>query len=173
MEKKDVVTVMLRLSVGFLFCWAFLDKLIGLGYATCRVKATGEYLGPLCGKAWLMGGSPTKVYLSDVTGPFSWLFNPMAGHPVVNTLFMLGLLGVGVAFLAGAVLRPGAWVGSALLAGMWLAERGTYLTNPFMNEHVIYAMVLFLLYYLDAGAHAGFGARWRATGLVKKYPWLA
>ena len=42
----------LRIATGFIFLWAFLDKLFGLGYSTASAKS------------WIHGGSPTKGYLS-------------------------------------------------------------------------------------------------------------
>ena len=49
----------LRLATGFIFLWAFLDKLFGLGYSTKSANA------------WIHGGSPTNGFLSHVAvGPF-------------------------------------------------------------------------------------------------------
>ncbi|PKQ14445.1 MAG: hypothetical protein CVT68_11840, partial [Actinobacteria bacterium HGW-Actinobacteria-8] len=44
-----------RISLGFVFLWAFLDKLLALGFATGKDGETGvvDYLGP---KAWISGG---------------------------------------------------------------------------------------------------------------------
>ncbi|MEU0650528.1 hypothetical protein ABZ537_51060, partial [Streptomyces umbrinus] len=48
----------LRLLTGFVFLWAFLDKIFGFGYATPS------------GKGWIDGGSPTMGFLSGVAaGP--------------------------------------------------------------------------------------------------------
>ena len=41
-----------RLALGWIFLWAFLDKLFGLGHST---PSTG---------AWINGGSPTKGFLA-------------------------------------------------------------------------------------------------------------
>lgn len=49
-----IAIALLRLSIGFVFLWAFLDKLFGLGYATPGARA------------WINGGSPTKGFLSNV-----------------------------------------------------------------------------------------------------------
>ena len=48
-----------RVAIGFVFLWAFIDKTFGLGYATPSAKA------------WINGGSPTKGFLSGVeVGPW-------------------------------------------------------------------------------------------------------
>src|ERR1700710_1998652 len=101
----------LRVVTGFVFLWAFLDKTFGLHYSTPSAKA------------WIHGGSPTKGFLKSVEiGPFQSLFHSIAGTWWANTLFMLGLLGVGVAVIAGVALRAAAVAGVILVAGMWLAE---------------------------------------------------
>src|SRR6186713_867118 len=86
----------LRISTGFVFLWAFLDKTFGFGYATPSAKA------------WIHGGSPTKGFLSSVEVGPGWLqtfFHNIAGDPWANWLFMLGLLGIGVALILGIGLR--------------------------------------------------------------------
>jgi thiosulfate dehydrogenase [quinone] large subunit len=101
----------LRLLTGFVFLWAFLDKTFGLGYATPS------------GKGWIDGGSPTKGFLSSVAaGPMESTFHSWAGATAVDWLFMLGLLGVGVALVAGVALRFAAVAGTLMMAFMWLAE---------------------------------------------------
>lgn len=57
-----------RIAVGFVFLWAFLDKLFGLQYSTVSAKA------------WIHGGSPTKGFLNSVdVGPLQSLMHTMAG----------------------------------------------------------------------------------------------
>ncbi len=48
---------LLRLLLGWSFLWAFLDKMFGLGFATCRLEGGGIDFG--CDAAMLSGGSPT------------------------------------------------------------------------------------------------------------------
>ncbi|MGW3108767.1 hypothetical protein, partial [Streptomyces sp. NPDC001100] len=95
----------LRLLTGFVFLWAFLDKTFGFGYATPS------------GKGWVDGGSPTKGFLSGVAaGPMESTFHDWAGAGWVNWLFMLGLLGIGVALIAGVALRLAAVAGTVMMA---------------------------------------------------------
>ncbi len=83
----------LRILFGFTFLWAFFDKLLGLGKATPSENA------------WINGGDPTFGYLSNNGGTFSSFFTGLAGQGWVSWLFMLGLLGIGVALIAGAGMR--------------------------------------------------------------------
>lgn len=133
MNYKNLVYVVLRVSMGFVFLWAFLDKTFGLGFAT-----TVE-------KAWINGGSPTTGFLSFATkGPFAELFQSLAGSPVVDWLFMLGLLGVGIALIFNRYIKWGALVGSIMLLLMYLAVLPPE-NNPIIDDHIIYILVLAVL----------------------------
>src|SRR3989338_10643607 len=91
--------ILLRLLMGWLFLWAFLDKLLGLGFATCR-DATSGAVSYLCADAWLKGGSPTTGFLANaVRGPFADFFHTLVGNPTVDWLFMIGLAAVGLTLL--------------------------------------------------------------------------
>ncbi|MGF1662323.1 MAG: DoxX family protein [Kineosporiaceae bacterium] len=150
----------LRLSIGWIFLWAFLDKTFGLGYATPRENA------------WIEGGSPTTGYLSNVpTGPFADFYNGLAGQAWVDWLFQIGLLAVGVAVILGIGLWVSAVAGGLLLLMMWSAVLPPE-NNPFMDDHIVYALVLFLLAAVGAGRFLGIGAAWERLALVQRAPWL-
>src|SRR3954470_11423774 len=101
----------LRISTGFVFLWAFFDKTFGWGYATPSARA------------WINGGSPTKGFLSGVdVGPFQGTFHSIAGQPWADWLFMLVLLGIGVALILGIGMRIAAGAATLMMAMMWLAE---------------------------------------------------
>ena len=142
------------ISTGFVFLWAFLDKTFGLGYATPAAKA------------WINGGSPTKGFLASVdVGPLQGFFHTIAGTRWANWLFMLGLLGIGVALIAGIGLRIAAVAGTLMMAMMWLAEfplaqhtsagEPTGSTNPITDYHFIYAVVAIVLAAHLRRAHLG------------------
>ncbi|MEE1938969.1 hypothetical protein V1L54_05995 [Streptomyces sp. TRM 70361] len=160
-----------RLLTGFVFLWAFLDKTFGLGYAT-----TAE-------QAWIEGGSPTQGYLGGVSaGPLESFFHNIAGATWANWLFMLGLLGVGLALTAGVALRPAAAAGTAMMALMWTAEwplaqhlsdgSPSMSTNPVVDYHLIYALVLIALAAYGAGRTWGLGRTWEELPPVKHHGWL-
>ena len=160
---------LLRITTGFVFLWAFLDKLFGWGYAT-----------PSKG-AWISGGSPTKGFLSGVhAGPFQSMFHAWAGTWWADTLFMLGLAAIGIAVIAGIGLRLSAAAGALMMLMMWAAEwpfalststgEATHSTNPVIDYHIIYALVLIALATAAAGNTWGLGRRW-AT-LVGDRTWL-
>jgi thiosulfate dehydrogenase (quinone) large subunit len=160
----------LRLSLGFVFLWAFLDKTFGLHYSTPSSKA------------WIHGGSPTKGFLKSVdVGPFQSAFHSIAGTWWANWLFMLGLLGIGVALIAGIAMRIAAAAGVLLLGLMWFAEyplaqhtssgglSGS--TNPLTDYHFIYAVALVVLAATYAGHTWGLGRAWVKLPFVRRHSW--
>jgi len=160
MKCEDTLFVYLRFAMSWLFLWPFLDKLFGLGFSTKPADA------------WLFGGSPTTGFLRFGTdGPFAYLFQQLAGHAWVDWLFMMGLLGIGLAFLFGIAQRVAAYSGSLLLLLMWLAAFPPE-HNPFLDEHLIFAIILLLLSEKDAGQCCGFSKAWCETRLVKRFPIL-
>ncbi|SDK18874.1 DoxX family protein [Streptomyces indicus] len=161
----------LRLLTGFTFLWAFLDKTFGFGYATPS------------GKGWIDGGSPTLGFLSGVSaGPMESTFHDWAGAGWANWLFMLGLLGIGIALIAGVALRIAALAGTVMMALMWMAEwppaqhlsdgSPSMSTNPLVEYHVIYAVVLIALAVASAGNTLGLGRAWAKLPLIRSSSWL-
>jgi thiosulfate dehydrogenase (quinone) large subunit len=160
-----------RIVLGFVFLWAFFDKAFGWHYATPGAKS------------WVNGGSPTKGFLSHVAaGPFESTFHDMAGVGWVDWLFMLSLLGLGVALIAGVALRIAAVGGTILMAMMWAAEwppaqhlsdgTASGSTNPIVDYHFFYAVALIAFAVLSAGGTWGLGRLWASIPLVHKHSWL-
>ncbi|MER6687583.1 hypothetical protein [Streptomyces minutiscleroticus] len=161
----------LRILTGFVFLWAFLDKAFGLGYATPS------------GKGWIDGGSPTEGFLGSVAaGPMESTFHDWAGAGWADWLFMLGLLGIGLALGVGIALRPAAVAGTVMMALMWIAEwpparhlsdgTASMSTNPFADYHLVYAVVLIALAAAGAGATWGLGRLWVRLPFVSRNHWL-
>lgn len=165
--KKDVtyshawsVLAVARIMLGFVFLWAFLDKTMGLGFATQH------------GKAWLDGVSPTTGFLKfgvNAEGPFVDFFRSLAGNVLVDWLFMLGLLGIGMALILGIGLRVAAVAGTTLLVMMWAAELPLK-NNPVVDEHLVYAAMLWVVAL--APRKYSLIETWLQTPTVKKNPWL-
>ncbi|MFD5514870.1 hypothetical protein [Streptomyces sp. NPDC127066] len=161
----------LRLLTGFVFLWAFLDKTFGLGYATPS------------GRGWTDGGSPTKGFLGSVAaGPMKSTFHSWAGDAWADWLFMLGLLAIGLALVAGVALRIAAVAGTAMMGLMWIAEwpparhladgSPSMSTNPFVDYHVVYAVALIVLAAVAAGDVLGLGRLWARLPIVRDHGWL-
>jgi thiosulfate dehydrogenase [quinone] large subunit len=150
----------LRLALGWIFLWAFLDKLFGLGHETPTANA------------WINGGSPTEGFLGKaVSGPFESFYHGFAGAAWADWMFMLGLAGIGVALIAGVGMRIAAVAGSVLMVAMWSAVLPPE-NNPFMDDHLVYAGVLIVLALTAAGDTLGLGRLWSRLSIVRRVPWL-
>lgn len=154
------ILLALRFCLSGIFLWAFFDKLFGLGFSTPPEKS------------WLAGVSPTAGFLTNSPqGPFKEVFQAMSGSMVVDWLFMMGLLGLGLSLLLGIGLRVAAVSGSLLMFLMWLAVFPSK-TNPLLDQHVIYALVLNLLFLENVGNHLSLQRWWWSTPVVKRFAWL-
>jgi len=151
----------LRIFIGWMFLWAFLDKTFGLGFATSADKA------------WIAGSSPTLGYLTHTTqGPFAEFFQSMATSSLVEWLFMLGILAIGIALVFGVTVRLGA-IGAALMyilfyiSGFIPPEH-----NPLIDEHIVNLVISVGIYMTVDNQKLGLGSWWRNTYLAQKYPLL-
>lgn len=151
-----------RLGLGWIFLWAFLDKVFGLGFAT------------EAGKAWIDGASPTYGYLMFGTrGPLAPLFQSLAGHTVIDILFMGGLLFVGVTLMLGIMTRLGSAVAVIMLLLIYVSSALPPEHNPLLDEHIIYALTLIGLATLPAGEWLGLGKQWQQLAFVRRHPILS
>ena len=161
----------LRISTGFVFLWAFLDKTFGFGYATPDARA------------WINGGSPTKGFLSGVEiGPLEGFFHNIAGDAWADWAFMLGLLGIGLALTLGIGMRIAAGAATLMMAMMWAAEwplaqhtsagEPSGSTNPVTDYHFVYAVGAVVLALTYAGHTWGLGRWWTQLSFVQKHRWL-
>ncbi|MEX0881588.1 MAG: hypothetical protein WDZ34_01800 [Candidatus Saccharimonadales bacterium] len=165
------VWALLRLSLGFIFLWAFFDKLLGLGFATCKDRLSGD-VAVSCSDAWINGGSPTTGFLNNaVSGPFSDFYHNLAGLAWLDWLFMLGLLFVGVGLLFGIFVRAAGFIGIVMLVLMWSALLWP-VNTPALDDHLIYALVLFGVALVDEHQVWGLRAWWLKTSLAKAFPFL-
>lgn len=151
----------LRLLMGWLFFWPFLDKLFGWGFTTPADKA------------WLLGNSPTVGFLKFGTkGPFAGFFQGIAGNPVVDWLFMMGLLFIGTALILGIGVKIAGYSGALMMVLMYLAGSIPPEHNPFLDDHVIYAFIMIGFTLVNSGHWIGLGKRWEKTKLVMRYTFL-
>jgi len=136
-DPSSLVWSVLRIALGYIFLWAFLDKLFGLQVATCSGKSIG------CSEAWIHGGSPTAGFLGHATtGPLASFYHHLAGNALIDWAFMLGLLFIGIGLFFGSWIKSASVAGIAMLALMWSSL--LWPTNtPGVDEHVIYILILF------------------------------
>ncbi|WP_296666146.1 hypothetical protein [Demequina sp.] len=173
-----------RISIGFVFLWAFFDKLLGLGYATCRDAETGT-VDFMCDSAWLQGGHVTEGYLKSAAGEFGgepagvygemfkgWGDFAIGSFRPLDWVFMLALAGVGFAFMLGIGTKVGAWSAVGLLLMMYVAHFDNT-NNPIIDDHIVYALASVGIVYVELQRQSiGLGRSWRSLPIVKKNSWL-
>jgi thiosulfate dehydrogenase [quinone] large subunit len=126
---KDKIYKALRYSMSFIFLWAFFDKTFGLGFATTAQNS------------WINGGSPTTGFLLNSTkGQFASFFQSLAGIGIIDWIFMIGLLFVGLTLLLGKYVKWGAVAGIIMMLLMYLASFPPT-NNPIIDSHIIYIFV--------------------------------
>jgi thiosulfate dehydrogenase [quinone] large subunit len=143
-------TLLLRVSMGWIFIWSGFDKLI------TDFSASG--------------------YLVNATsGPFKDLFVRMGESQtalnVVDPLVVWGQILIGFSLLLGIFTRFGLLMAGTqmflfYLATLWPAN------NPFLDEHIVYLWVFGLLGALGAGRILGLDALIENIKPVKKVPQL-
>lgn len=160
-----------RIAFGLTFLWAFFDKLLALGFSTGKNPETGavDYFGD---GAWINGASPTEGFLAfGAEGPFKEFYNSIAGAAWADWLFMLGLLGIGVALTLGIGIRLAAATGALLYVLMWTVALPPP-NNPVLDDHILGALTLIVLGSTLSGDTWGLGRQWSSTGLVKRNGYL-
>lgn len=168
----DRALATLRIAYGVTFLWAFLDKLLALGFHTGYDQAgTLDRFGPA---AWINGGSPTEGFLTfgvPADNPFHGFYASLAGHAWVDWLFMAGLLGIGVTLLLGVGMRFGAAAGVLMYAFMYAASLPLE-NNPVVDDHFVGMIVMAVLALGAAGTTWGLGHWWNRQEVVKQHPAL-
>ncbi len=144
-------TFALRLSMGWIFLWAGAEKV----YSEITT-----------------GSSATAGYLNFATfGPFTGFFQAMAGNPVIDALLVWGLVLAGIALIFGAATRVAAVSGIIMMMLMYFSAWPPA-HNPFMDEHVIYALLLGYLAFVGAGRFLGIDGLVEKLRVVRTFPWV-
>ena len=147
---NNILFTILRVTIGWVFLFSFLDK----NFGWFEYKFEGKPYGTPKDAAWEFGTSdndPTWGFLNFGTqGKYfgEFIQDNIAGEQVTIWLFMLGLLGVGVAMILGIMRKIAAISGATMMSFMWLASLPLP-TNPILDSHVIYAVVVLILGFTD------------------------
>jgi thiosulfate dehydrogenase [quinone] large subunit len=178
---------LLRLAMGWTFLWAFLDKAFALGFSTGRVLDDAGATVKIAffgDAAWIHGASPTAGVLGfALKGPFTHFYQTITGYQMtqagptsaawVDWIYMLSMLLIGLALILGVGVRLASIGGIVWMVIFFTATAIWPEHNPFVDEHVIYAIVLAALFLANAGRYYGLGRVWQRTKLVTRYPVLA
>ncbi|MFC5368724.1 DoxX family membrane protein [Salinirubrum litoreum] len=111
--------------------------------------------------------------------PFGGVWAGMAGNPVIDQLVMWGLTLTGLGLILGALVRWNAFWGAVMMLFFWAAalEGGLMAGLPLahgwvVDDHLVYAALLFGLGAIGAGRILGLDARIEKLEFVQKNGWL-
>ena len=159
-EPGPLALGLMRIVLGFMLVWAFLDKMFGLGFPSPSSAAV------------INGGSPTEYYLNVlVEGPFEGIYHALAGNAFVDFLLLAGLLAVGSAMMLGIASKL-ATVGSVVMMALMFTLCIPPSDNPLVDYHIVYIVASLAIYFLNGFSYIGLEDRWRELGIVKKLPIL-
>lgn len=150
---------LLRIVMGWTMLWAGIDKL--------REGLDG--LQP----EWTAAG-----YLQNAipeANPFRDVFVDMAGSSAVDFLVVWGMTLTGIGLLLGLFLRLSAFFAAVMMLFFWLsAWTGWFRLEHgwVVDDHLVYAVLLFGLGAFGAGRLLGLDARLERSSLVQNQPWL-
>jgi thiosulfate dehydrogenase [quinone] large subunit len=111
--------------------------------------------------------------------PFTSLFAAMAGSPLVDMLVMWGLTLTGLGLILGALVRWNAFWGAVMMMFFWAASltgglaAGLPVAHGWVvDDHLVYAALLFGLGALGAGRLLGVDAYLERLSVVENNRWL-
>jgi thiosulfate dehydrogenase [quinone] large subunit len=169
----------LRLFMGWTFLWAFIDKTFALGFATGRLEdGTVDSAA-----AWVNGASPTAGVIGfALTHPFQGFYQSITGYQMteagptvaawVDWVYMGALVLIGLGLILGVMTRLAAIGGIAWMAIFYTATAIWPEHNPFLDDHVVYAVILVGLILANAGRYYGLGKIWQRVDFVKDRKYL-
>ncbi len=111
--------------------------------------------------------------------PLMGTWSAMAGNPVVDQLVMWGLTLTGLGLVLGAFVRWNAFWGAVMMLFFWAASltgglaQGLPVAHGWVvDDHVVYAVLLFGLGAFGAGRILGLDRYLESTAVVERYPVL-
>ena len=156
--------IALRVTMGWVLLQGGVTKLI-------------TYLDATPENNWTAAG-----YLANAIpegNPFVGLWGAMAGSPLIDALVMWGLTLTGLGLILGALVRWNAFWGAVMMLFFWAAslEGGLMAGLPLahgwvVDDHLVYAALLFGLGAIGAGRILGLDSRIESMGFVRNNRWL-
>jgi thiosulfate dehydrogenase (quinone) large subunit len=155
--KQYYIWTALRICLGWVFLWSFLDGTFGLGFSTPP------------GQGWINGVSPTYGYLAYATrGPLAPFFQSIAPLSIVNWLHMIGKLAIGLGLVFGVSVRLASIGGVVQMLLIYSAQLLPQY-NPIIDEHIIYSLILMTFVFSEMPATFGLRKWWLNQGFVQQY----
>ena len=156
-ERGQYVLAIGRILIGWMFLWAFLDKMFGLGYETPA------------GQGVIDGGSPSSYVEYMTSGLFEGLFKAIAGNGFIDFLLMAGLLILGITITLGIFTKITTISSIAFFLTMFCIVVPPA-DNPLIDYHVVYLVFMIAVYYLGGYDRLSLFPKWKELPMVKEFP---
>jgi thiosulfate dehydrogenase [quinone] large subunit len=111
--------------------------------------------------------------------PFAGVFAAMAGSATIDILVMWGLTLTGLGLIIGGMVRWNAFWGAVMMIFFWMASlqggllQGLPLAHGWVvDDHLVYAALLFGLGAIGSGRILGLDARIEEMDVVQRNRWL-
>lgn len=140
MKYQSLASLLLRVSLGWLFLYA--------GYS----KLTAP------------NGFSAKQFLINLHGPFAGIYLPMAGNPIVDNLVVWGEILIGICLILGVLVRFSSFWGIVMMLLFYFAQYPPE-HSLIVNDQLMYALIFGYLMVSNAGYFWGFD-----KVLEKKFP---
>lgn len=161
--------------------WAYDEGWVGYSVLALRVVMGWIFLQAGLEKVfdpeWTAAG-----YLQNAVpegNPFGDLWLSMAGSPLVDALVAWGLTLIGLCLIVGLLVRFSAFWGAVMMLFFWASAlqggllQGLPLEHGWVvDDHIVYAVLLFGLGAFGAGRILGLDRRLEESNLVQNNPWL-
>ena len=158
-EKGELILAVLRIAMGWMMLWGFLDKMFGLGFETPP------------GSGVIDGVSPSSAVVYVAGGVFKDLFTSLAGNAIVDFLLMAGLLVIGITLILGFASKLTSVALTAFLATMFLLKIPPT-DNPLMDYHIVMILATWAIYFLGGYERLSIQKKWKELSIVKRFPIL-
>lgn len=162
--------------------WAYDEDWVGYSMLGLRVVMGWIFLQAGLDKVFDPGWT-AQGYLANAVppgNPFGEMFASMAGSALVDALVMWGLTLIGVCLILGLLVRFSAFWGAVMMLFFWASAlqggllEGLPLAHGWVvDDHIVYAVLLFGLGAFGAGRILGLDRKLEDSALVRSNPWLS
>ncbi len=159
-DRGPLLLALLRITIGWLLLWGFLDKLFGLGYRTPW------------GEGMLFGYHPTEWLKYSSGGILGDFWQGIEPNLPMDLLLMAGLLLVGLCLILGVASKIATIATVAFMLCMfslWMPPQD----NPVLDYHIILAVAALAIYYLHGFERYSVYGWYKGLWIVRDHPILA
>jgi uncharacterized membrane protein YphA (DoxX/SURF4 family) len=161
LDRKHALAIAFgRITIGIIFLWAGLEKIIGEGLGTWSAAGYLQFAtGGTIGWPFVSGELAEGAIVNPTHDLWVALAANEAALGVINVIVPVGQLLIGVCLVLGLFTRFAATMGALMMLGFFVAAWDFQF--GIVNQNLAYAVMTFGLAVLGAGNYYGLDARVR------------